>query len=403
MCFLRHELGFGKQEKKAGTYEGVNIVVLQADGQPFGLVVDEVIDTEEIVVKPLGKRLKSVGIYAGATIMGDGKVALILDVMGLAQRASVVSEMHERTGLEAADTKQEAEGAASTRQTLLLLEFADGGRTAIPLSAVARLEEFARNTIEQVGEQRVLQYRGEILPLLDVCETLAGAESRSFNGFRQSIRNCASGGDQFEGAASRVRCGAHPGRSRNGRLARSEKLPHGSRGQTRYARARDGNRRCRAAGDHGGQAAACAGCLTDAEHRSHREHATELVEALWRRHTILHVLSGRAAVWNRCTARAGSDPLPGMTHVPLMPEELCGLINLRGQIVPALDLRKLLSLGERKQGELPVNVVVRGDDGAMSFLVDEIGDVLDADEKSFEHAPETLKGMARELWKACTS
>lgn len=86
-----------------------------------------------------------------------------------------------------------------------------------------------------------------------------------------------------------------------------------------------------------------------------------------------------------------------MTRVPLMPEELCGLINLRGQIVPALDLRKLLSLGERKQGELPVNVVVRGADGAMSFLVDEIGDVLDTDEKTFEHAPETLKGMAREL------
>ena len=66
--------------------------MLQTDGHPFGLVVDEINDTEEIVVKPLGKQLKGVASFAGATIMGDGRVALILDVLGLAQGASVVTE-----------------------------------------------------------------------------------------------------------------------------------------------------------------------------------------------------------------------------------------------------------------------------------------------------------------------
>ena len=74
----------------------VNIVVLQADDRQFGLVVDAIHDTEEIVVKPLQKQLKGISVFAGATIMGDGRVALILDVLGLAQRANVVSGVRER-------------------------------------------------------------------------------------------------------------------------------------------------------------------------------------------------------------------------------------------------------------------------------------------------------------------
>ena len=74
----------------------MNIVVLQADGRRFGLVVDGINDTEEIVVKPLGKQLKGVSLFAGATIMGDGRVSLILDVAGTAQRAGVVSGMTDR-------------------------------------------------------------------------------------------------------------------------------------------------------------------------------------------------------------------------------------------------------------------------------------------------------------------
>jgi purine-binding chemotaxis protein CheW len=86
-----------------------------------------------------------------------------------------------------------------------------------------------------------------------------------------------------------------------------------------------------------------------------------------------------------------------MTPVPLAPAVVRGLINLRGQIVTAIDLRRALGLNERPAGSLPMNVVVRTDDGVVSLLVDEIGDVLNVDEASFERPPETLSGTAREL------
>src|SRR5215472_9170383 len=77
-----------------------------------------------------------------------------------------------------------------------------------------------------------------------------------------------------------------------------------------------------------------------------------------------------------------------MTQVPLAPEVVSGLINLRGQIVSAIDLRRRLRLEDRPQGQLPMNVVVRTDDGAVSLLVDEIGDVLEVEEGCFEPARE---------------
>lgn len=86
-----------------------------------------------------------------------------------------------------------------------------------------------------------------------------------------------------------------------------------------------------------------------------------------------------------------------MTHVPLASEVISGLINLRGQIVTAIDLRRRLSLNDRPAGQLPMNMVVRTDDGAVSLLVDEIGDVIEVTEESFERPPETMQGTARDL------
>jgi purine-binding chemotaxis protein CheW len=86
-----------------------------------------------------------------------------------------------------------------------------------------------------------------------------------------------------------------------------------------------------------------------------------------------------------------------MTRVPLAPSVVRGLINLRGQIVTAIDLRRRLDMKDRPAGQLPVNVVVQTDDGSVSLLVDEIGDVLEVSEKEFERPPETLNGPARDL------
>jgi purine-binding chemotaxis protein CheW len=86
-----------------------------------------------------------------------------------------------------------------------------------------------------------------------------------------------------------------------------------------------------------------------------------------------------------------------MTRVPLAAPPVRGLINLRGQIVTGIDLRSRLGMKDRPAEQLPVNVVVHTSDGAVSLLVDEIGDVLEVSEKHFEPPPETLRGSAREL------
>jgi chemotaxis protein histidine kinase CheA len=155
-------------ERKLQERTNVNIVVLHAEGRQFGLVVDDINDTEEIVVKPLRKQLKSVKVFAGATIMGDGRIALILDVLGLAQRAHVIGEARDAASQQEASAQQVRE----TRQTLLLFQTGADGRMAIPLSSVARLEEFQRGAIERSGRQEVVQYRGHILPLIHVAEVV---------------------------------------------------------------------------------------------------------------------------------------------------------------------------------------------------------------------------------------
>ena len=160
LVFLDKELNLPKQElEEKRTF---NIVVLQADDRQFGLVVDEVIDTEEIVVKPLGTTLKNIPTYAGATIMGDGSVALIIDVLGLAQRSRVISDTSAKVRADAHSQMAEASGDTET----LLLFRVGHNRMAIALDQVDRLEEFEQSKVEHTGDGDVIQYREKILPLL---------------------------------------------------------------------------------------------------------------------------------------------------------------------------------------------------------------------------------------------
>ena len=153
--------------------EVVNIVVLKADDRQFGLVVSAIHDTEEIVVKPLGALLKGVDVFAGATILGDGHVALILDVLGIATHASIVSEVRDR---HVTDSDAAAGPAAGDEaQTMLVCRVGESQRAAIPLRLVARLEEFPATAIEYAGGQPVVQYRGHIMPLVDLGGLFQGA------------------------------------------------------------------------------------------------------------------------------------------------------------------------------------------------------------------------------------
>jgi len=172
LVFLGEQLGMSKVGAQT-TGQSINIVVLQADGRQFGLVVDDVRDTEEIVVKPLGKELKGINVFAGATIMGDGRVALILDVLGLGQHAGAVRSTREGASVQKTGTRATAAGgAAGESQTLLLFNVGEDREMAVPLEMVARLEEFPRERLERIGKRQVVQYRGEIMTLIDLAEVL---------------------------------------------------------------------------------------------------------------------------------------------------------------------------------------------------------------------------------------
>ncbi len=171
IAYLNKVLGL----KSAEQAEAVSIVVLQAEDRQFGLVVDGINDTQEIVVKPLGKQLKGLTVYAGATIMGDGRVALILDVLGIGQRSGVLAESREQARA-AAEKKAHA---GIEQQRLLLFRAGSFERLAVPLSLVARLEEFPRSSIEFAGGCQVVQYRNRILPLVPLRDVLeSGAPDR---------------------------------------------------------------------------------------------------------------------------------------------------------------------------------------------------------------------------------
>jgi two-component system, chemotaxis family, sensor kinase CheA len=142
----------------------VVIAVLRSEGRRFGLVVDRVINTEEIVVKAVGGQLKAIGLYSGATVLGDGTVALILDVQALARRA-LRTETSER-GQEAREAARAAVAAETDRQRMLLAAIGGGRRVAIPLDTVTRLEQVRVESVERVGNREVVQYRGAILPMV---------------------------------------------------------------------------------------------------------------------------------------------------------------------------------------------------------------------------------------------
>jgi two-component system chemotaxis sensor kinase CheA len=155
----------------------LHILVLQADSREFGLLVDTVRDTEEIVVKPLGRHFKNVNCFAGATIMGDGRVALILDAVAIAQRAHVLLESQQGTAWSKA---QEAIAVGNhDRHSLLLFRIGQNGQGAIPLSSVQRLEEFALTAVEYSCGSEVVQYRDHILPLVRIGKLLQLAQEET--------------------------------------------------------------------------------------------------------------------------------------------------------------------------------------------------------------------------------
>jgi two-component system, chemotaxis family, sensor kinase CheA len=157
-------------ERRVSDSSALNIAVVSVGALKYGMIVDRLRDSEEIVVKPLGRHLKSCGGYAGATIMGDGKVALILDVAGLAQMADLTSLQGSDRIAEAELESEKAKKEASNKTSLLLFRNGEEEQFAVPLGLVERIEKIKVSDIEDVGGKKVIQYRGGSLPLFSLNE-----------------------------------------------------------------------------------------------------------------------------------------------------------------------------------------------------------------------------------------
>lgn len=165
----------------ASTYvEGTfTVAVLNTEQSTFGLIVEQVRDSVDIVVKPLNGLLKSLQIYSGATVLGDGSIALILDVPGLAKRSQL--DRQRSAAREKMEKEREALRQRAEQQDYLVVQLASSTRYAFVLGSVHRLEEFKETEIERSGLQAVVRYRDRVLPLIDVNEAL-GFSSSGKNG-----------------------------------------------------------------------------------------------------------------------------------------------------------------------------------------------------------------------------
>ncbi len=165
LVYLREQLKLSP----ASASDSVTIAVAAVGDESIGLVVDSVVSSEEIVVKPLGQLLFGNPAFSGATILGDGGVALILDVLGIVERSGVI-DVADAHGPE----QTTAGGAAAHTFTSLLVVAIGTERAAIPLADVARLETIGRSSIERSGGRDLVQYRGSLLPIIGLSELVGG-------------------------------------------------------------------------------------------------------------------------------------------------------------------------------------------------------------------------------------
>ncbi len=169
-------------EHKSTTERDNFIAVLDADGRRYGLVVDGLADPEEIVVKPLSAVLKDIGLYSGATVLGNADLALILDPGAIAVKAGVTMIGDEENAIAGSE---EEESSAAKGMEYLLVEAA-GRRAAVPLADVLRIEQIPLSRIEYIGYRPVLNFEGQLMPVEDSGGVLTAAEAN---------RDAQSGGE----------------------------------------------------------------------------------------------------------------------------------------------------------------------------------------------------------------
>ena len=182
LVWLDRLLGLERRDAERELY----IAVVESDGCRFGLVVEELMAPEEIVVKPLSAVLRRIGVFSGATVLGNGMLAMILDVAATAARAGIRAETAAANG--AGDAGVEREMARiDMESSMVVFEVRAGERTAMPLSYLERIELVPRGEVEFAGGRAVLQYRGEVLTLDDEGGLLGGPGAAENDGRESSL------------------------------------------------------------------------------------------------------------------------------------------------------------------------------------------------------------------------
>jgi two-component system, chemotaxis family, sensor kinase CheA len=167
------QVGGAKRDRSSGEMDdAIKVVVLNADSFQFGLIVDEIEDSADIVVKSMSQFLKDLTLFSGATIMGDGAVALTIDVMGISESARSTKESGDAKGISAANDFAKKGTENLEMAEFLLVDVGAPGSYAIPLTVVSRLEEFEASRFELSGEQRVVRYRDALLPIYSLPDFL---------------------------------------------------------------------------------------------------------------------------------------------------------------------------------------------------------------------------------------
>ncbi|HHI80254.1 MAG TPA: hybrid sensor histidine kinase/response regulator [Planctomycetes bacterium] len=161
---LRDAFSMPKDPSEGSQERAINVVVVESGMTRYGLLVDNLVDYEEIVVKPLGRHMKDCVELAGATILGDGEISMILDISGLAQKQGLaVTDQEAFHG-----TEEGGAGSLTDMETLILFENGEKESFAIPMTLVSRIERISSEEIDLIGGKELYHYHGQALPLLSL-------------------------------------------------------------------------------------------------------------------------------------------------------------------------------------------------------------------------------------------
>jgi two-component system chemotaxis sensor kinase CheA len=348
-----------------------DIAILNADGYRFGLVVDGLADPEEIVVKPLAGVLRNIGFYSGATVLGNGEMALILNPGAIAKYA----------GIRFTDEHQKVE---TTKETAAIRDFllvrAEGHHAALPLETVVRIERIPRSRIERAGSRPVLRMEGSLLPLDDTAAHLL--DNNSPEDLQTTIVVCRDGERHVGVTVSEVLDvteGQRLEEAGTGAIADGITLLQDRvTGIVPLARI----------------ARLDAATIRNSEFTSARSKAASVQHCT--QQEVCSVRVGDTFFGVPVTHLLEILDKPATQLVPLAPFFIGGLVHYRGEVLTSVSLRKLLDLGPSPSSEHVL--VLDSSNGPFGLFVDDISQIFCVTDADHEPNPSTLEGKRQAIF-----